>query len=408
MPLFRNITQYFRDLPSQLRYVGVPAAALGLWRGFREPRYRRLTVGTLAAWLTFLLGFHALANLPIDDPLHLGVMSRFWLMPNLFPCVWIGLFFTTLELRRGWAWTAAAGTVVLQLALAWPAVDRSGETTIRNYGMTVLESLPQDALVLTRGDLNYNALIYLRTCEGVRRDVVVLDQELMTMPWTKRRVEALHPEVVLPGSHYHPREAGAYSLRQFLRANEARKVYVCGGTKPGDDSLGLDYESWPYGFCERLVVRGAGPTFESWLADSEARLPEPSLASRPSYAADRWEAVVVDDVLRAHRRRAEFILDEAIARGDDRRLLALAAELFRGFAGQIEDPAPSVYKNLGIACARLSRYDPSHLAEMAEAWRRYLRDAPPDDPDLSRIRSVLENLESDRGRVQSQEGIPIR
>jgi hypothetical protein len=252
--------------------------------------------------------------------------------------------------REEWASGGALGVVALQFALVWPAEDRSAEFTVRNYGLSVLENVPENAWILTRGDLNHNVLTYLRVCEGNRPDVVLLDLELMTMPWMNPRIESDYPEIFVPGTHYHLREPGGYSLREFLRSNAGNRIYVCGGLKSGDNTLGDEFESWPVGFCEQLTPRN-----RRTQATDGKRLLSMSYAERTA---------VVPPSFWMRRSNAET----ARAGG---------------------------FKNLGIALARLSPYDPAYRVEMAEAWGRYLADAPSDDPDLPRIRTVLEQFELD-------------
>ena len=43
--------------------------------------------------------------------------------------------------------------------------------------------MPQHSILLTRGDLPGNAARYLHFCEDVRRDLRILDLEMMTYPW---------------------------------------------------------------------------------------------------------------------------------------------------------------------------------------------------------------------------------
>jgi hypothetical protein len=319
-------------------------------------------------------------------------------MPNLFVCAWAGLGVASLSIARRAVRVALLAVVALQLVLTLPVSGRREEWTVRNYAASMLSSFPPNALVLTRGDLNHNALAYVQDGEGLRPDVVALDLELMTQPWFATRQSRRHPDVIFPGDRYDPRDPSGYSLRQFLEANRSRPIHLCGGLKPGDNSAREAFESWPIGFCERVVPLGEGPPIEAWLAESLAELPPPSLLSRPSYPSGRWEAGVVRDLWRVRRRRAEFVLDLAIARGDDPSLLATAAASFEKLADAEPGPTPSVFKNLGIALARLASTEPSRVPAMIDAWERYLVLAPPDDPDVPRIRAVLDRARGSRGR----------
>jgi hypothetical protein len=65
-----------------------------------------------------------------------------------------------------------------------------------------------------------------------------------------------YPGVRFPGTKYHPRVPGAFSLRAFLQANRKRfgdRTFICGPFKDGDDSWKAAYETVPYGLCAQLV-----------------------------------------------------------------------------------------------------------------------------------------------------------
>lgn len=46
---------------------------------------------------------------------------------------------------------------------------------MRNYGATVLESMPRDAILLSHSDMQWNTVRYLQVCEGMRPDVTHLN-----------------------------------------------------------------------------------------------------------------------------------------------------------------------------------------------------------------------------------------
>ena len=56
-------------------------------------------------------------------------------------------------------------------------------------------------------------------------------------------------------------------------------------------------------------------------------------------------------------------------------------------------PSPAVFKNLGVAYQGLGATKPEAPAAMVRAWRRYLAMAPADDPDVPKIRQLVEDAE---------------
>lgn len=69
--------------------------ALGFARCLLDCAARRSanTVGVAfaGAYVTYMVVFHMLANLPLDQPLYLGVHVRFWMQAHLIAYGWLGL-----------------------------------------------------------------------------------------------------------------------------------------------------------------------------------------------------------------------------------------------------------------------------------------------------------------------------
>lgn len=52
---------------------------------------------------------------------------------------------------------------------------------VEKFGRELLDSIPPDSIILTRGDLPGNSLRYLYYCQGVRPDVRLVDQEVRAL-----------------------------------------------------------------------------------------------------------------------------------------------------------------------------------------------------------------------------------
>ena len=65
-------------------------------------------------------------------------------------------------------------------------------------GRGMLASLPERAVVFVQGDLLHNALAYTTGVEGLRPDVTVVDQELLTYDWYVRGLRARAPDLLPP------------------------------------------------------------------------------------------------------------------------------------------------------------------------------------------------------------------
>jgi hypothetical protein len=295
-------------------------------------------------------------------------------MPHLLLCAAAGLAWAGVKPR----WSAIAAGLFVALGLAQhPHPD---EQSVRRYGLALLDQ-PAGALVLTQGDLIGNSMRELQACEGVHPELLVVDQQMLTYDWYVARLRRAEPTLALPpGTRWHPRDAGTFTLQQLLLANAQRPLIVCGGIKPGDVTT---FRAVPWGLCERLLTPSEPFDAEAWFHESEARLPALDW-SDPQAPAGSWEAVVRRDVWGARAQRGLTALTEGIARHDDPTWLTRAVAILEDCATHDEAPAPAVFKNLGIAYGRLG-----HPAEMKQALTRYVQLAPASDPELATVRAVL-------------------
>lgn len=290
--------------------------------------------------------------------------------------------------------------VAAQLVLGFTAHDRHADDTIARYGRALLEPLAPGTLLLTRGDLVTNAVRYLQSCEGVRPDVVVLDQERLTKPWYARRALAEHPTVRFPGARYDPASADGFSMRALLDANvAARPIAVYPDWKSGDPSTSGVYDLWPMGLA--LAVRSikAPPAVDDWRRESASALAALDAYGWPPLGgADpgTWERVALDDVWQARQRVGWRLLDLALARDNDPELLAAARRELERAAATHPDSPWFLERNLGLVYERLALHDPTLRRAQLDAWRRYLATAPATDDARSAIAATVARLERER------------
>lgn len=348
-------------------------AALAIAGALHAPR-RWVLTGAAALVLSVGL-FGALANLPLDNPLFREVVARFFLMPHLLLCAAAGL---ALSKRAPRIALALAAALTLAGLLQRPHHDAR---SVKNYGLALLAQ-PEGALVLTQGDLISNSMRALQACEGVKPELQVIDQQLLSYAWYTTRLRRALPALAMPeGTRWHPSAGDAFRLTQLLALNAQRPVILCGGLKEGE---AIPWRAVPWGLCERLLPPSEVFDAERWFTESEARLPSLEWTNA-SAAQGSWEARVRRDVWHARAQRGLTALTVGIERNDDPLWLTRAYDILRHCADQDEAPQPAVFKNLGIAAGRLGK-----TAEMKAALRRYVAVAPQSDPELPTIRALAE------------------
>jgi hypothetical protein len=394
-----GLKEYFWNLPHQVFYVGLLLAIMGLYHGLRQKRTKVLVGVTLVAFCFYLVTFHALANLPLSDPLFLDIHSRFWPLANLMICVWAGLGFKALasfipKARfRGLELAAVAILVVCGAVVTnFATEDQHNNTVFSDYGRELFRPLPQMALVWTRGDLVTNVMRYLQQCEGQRPDVRLLDRELSRKPWMNRLVNYRFPDVSIPGTFYGPR-IGGYDARQFFDANVNQfKIFVSldADIFESDRSWDKDYAMRPRGSFRELVSKQTAFEPREYVQESEKMLPVLNLRLLERYPVGSWENVVLKDYWTIRLSRANFLIGYALSHGNDRFMLEAGAVALEDIISRQPYPDPFVFKRLGLAYSKLALYDPVYRDKMKITWQRYLDSNPPsNDPDLIEIRRAV-------------------
>ncbi len=390
---------YLRDLPVQMLWIGVPLALVGAVAGLRARQARGTVVTLLAAWAVYVVVFNALSNLSLDTPLLVEVQSRFWQMPNLIVCVFVGFGFAAVAsalpgLPRAVPLAVALVAVTGQAGLNYRSMDESRNRWVDTYGRAILAAAPRGALILSRGDIATNAIRYLRYVEHVRPDVAVIDQEVLALPWGPRQYARVLPEVRFPADRYDPTRREAFSIKQFIDANIDRfPIFVCGGFKEGDASVTpAAYRVVPWGICSEIMRAGTPFPLDEWLTRSRPLLPDVVPVANDRLRSGSFEELVLADFWNAWHARAYFVMtcEDCGLAPDDRllRFASLAEEMMR------LGPAPPVpvYKNLAYALVKVYATHPEVHDRLVTALREYLRVAPADDRDLPAVRDNLIKL----------------
>uniref|UniRef100_A0A674GL20 Transmembrane protein 260 n=1 Tax=Taeniopygia guttata TaxID=59729 RepID=A0A674GL20_TAEGU len=218
--------------------LSLPVLALALVALLKKPQKSPviwLFTGMLCLYSLF---FAWRANLDVTKPLFLGVVERFWLQSSAVVAVLAGLGLATLaSLGRGtvlegtWLlpcleWLPALALVASQLWANYSTCDQSNNYVIDKFARNVLSSMPVGAVILLRGDLPGNALRYFHYCEGMRPDITLVDQEMMTYEWYLPKLAKHLPGVYFPGNRWNPVEGVlpdgtlAFNLHRFLKVNK--------------------------------------------------------------------------------------------------------------------------------------------------------------------------------------------
>jgi hypothetical protein len=392
--------------------VGCLLAVFALWKlrsGDRVPR--GLLLASLAAFLLYVLVFHYLANLHIEQAFYLEIHKRFWQMPVWLVFLWAGLGLTLVPWPQrlpSWSLRAVASVaVLLQVGLFYGAENQRHNRTLHYYGSYLLGALPRNALFLSLGDLDTNVLRYLQQAEGVRADVTVVDQELLQKQRYNEVLKFHYPNLQIPGNRWvrgGHQGAGSYNLKQLFDANLQRgPIFVSDLSKEqrayADSSWVEDYEVWPFGMVSQVLRRQEDfdePGYMSQVEESWAAYDVDQIVHvSPGFWEELvWRAYWDMDLVMANR-----LVEKAQEGGNkDRALLDLAIERMERMRQRVPYHQPSLFRNLGFAYYLRFGQDPQGMTKAVEAWSLYLSDPITDDPNLPSIVQMVRAWRSAGGR----------
>ncbi|XP_044023018.1 transmembrane protein 260 isoform X2 [Siniperca chuatsi] len=401
-------------------------AGIGLLLSSLDRTCRSVPWVLTAMLVVYSLFFAWRANLDISRPLLLGVVERFWLQSDAAVCVLAGLGLsrthTELERRlgRGGVWKTTGW--VLTMALLAHLVhtnhrecDQSRNSVVERFGRELLASVPTDSIILTRGDLPGNSLRYMYYCQGVRPDVRLVDQEMMTYTWYVAKLAQHHPGVHFPGRWWdpvHPEGKDTFSLEQFLSHNTQRDVFACIGLPEGDPSWKRSFSRWPLGVCDYLVPVQRQFHPQEWALRTRNiyNWSEPHNSFHPV----SWEHVANEEMWQARMKTAFFLFDlaERMQGEGKARLFELSYTLYKEIVEAHSDYPPNWDKNLALVCERLLRsghrgYSPDSLLTCSTQHFSLYLEKEPMDPQEPAIRSAITHLLKERdGLHQSQRQTP--
>jgi hypothetical protein len=169
----------------------VSVAGLVLWGTNRIPGMSRRMDAVMLTWSLVLSGpvLVGLMNLA-PEGIALRVIERFYLLPTMILCLGMAGTLEWLAMRRqltnvhGWPAVVVVG--YLQLASSLQSVTDHHDRVVHDYLRNTLNQLPADAVLLGTGDHRLFGYLYLQRALGLRRDVLVLDVNMIRYPWYVR------------------------------------------------------------------------------------------------------------------------------------------------------------------------------------------------------------------------------
>jgi hypothetical protein len=260
----RHFRIFWAEIPRDFGWIFTLFAVLGaLWAALRS----RWAILLLAGFVAFLAVFFLRVNSPVL-PLYQGVTERFYILPHV-----VVAFFGGLGMAWGGAllkrrhrhlstafFVAASGvTAALMAFVNGPEVSMRANTFTRDFGANFLEGIPQDAIVLSEGDLFHNAFYYQQACLNKRPDLEFIDQQKLTYSWYVDQVRRRNRFQIPPGMTTYSTDPATHT-KAWLDLNLKRDRRAVVAVAARDESWFEDYRMVPMGLWWRFYPRDEVPS----------------------------------------------------------------------------------------------------------------------------------------------------
>jgi len=200
-----------------------------------------------------------------DEPLFVGVVERFWILPAMVVSFLaaLGLHAVARRVPGPVTWILAVMVVTWPAAHHLRTVDQSNNTFVDDMIADVLASVPEGGALFVQGDLLHNALAVATVVRGARNDVAWADQELMTYSWAVDRIRARHadllPDPLGRNDAYDADDSTSYNVHWFDHLDDRPTTLI--GVK--EDSYARRYAMVPRGLVSLVVPRHAVPALDA-------------------------------------------------------------------------------------------------------------------------------------------------
>ncbi|XP_059038159.1 transmembrane protein 260 isoform X2 [Mustela lutreola] len=304
------------------------------------------------------------------------------------------------------------------ICLARNICDQRTNYVIDKFAKNLLASMPRDAIILLRGDLPGNSLRYMHYCEGLRPDISLVDQEMMTYEWYLPKMAKHLPGVNFPGDRWNPVEGVlpsgivTFNLYHFLEINKQKKTFVCIGIHEGDPTWKKNYSLWPWGSCDKLVPLEIVFNPEEWIKLTRNIYNWTEEYGR--FDPSSWESVANEEMWQARMKTPFFIFNLAetanIPSSVKAQLYTHAYNLYKEIVSLQKEHPVNWHKNYAIACERMLRLqergvDPEVLlSETIRHFRLYTQKAQ-NDPQLPDLFVALKHLRKELQSLRNRKNV---
>jgi hypothetical protein len=186
----KQLTYFLDNLPSEFVYLGLIIAIIGIFSSYRYSKK------IFAAFLlTFIFSVFYSINYDIVDIDSYFLLS--YIMLGFF-CVFGFLKIATMiKSQPGVILSICILPIFLEAAVTFGKVDQSGNYTFEDYTLTILNNAdPNSVIFLYQWDYFISPSYYFQYAEGKRKDIAIIDKELLRRSWYYNQMNRNYPAII--------------------------------------------------------------------------------------------------------------------------------------------------------------------------------------------------------------------
>ncbi|MEJ5244258.1 MAG: DUF2723 domain-containing protein [Bacteroidota bacterium] len=212
-------------------------------------------------------------------------------------------------------------------------VDKSKDTTVVEYTKSIIDNLPKNSIIISsQWDYFCSAFWYLQQVEGYRKDIVLIEKELMRRTWYPYQLAKWYPEIVNmqspeiqsymkdlelfeSGKQYDPISIQANYINVFVSIIEKnigkRDIFLTPEILLIEPYIAKAYAQIPYGFAVKLSKQMDTLNFENIRINYDKL--NLLTKNKSYYLYDGLRLVIANNIL-AMNKYAQLIGDTAQSR----------------------------------------------------------------------------------------------
>lgn len=295
--MFQQLIVFFNLIVRQFLVIGVPIGLFGLWKMYKE--HRRISLALLLLFITAGPFFYVFANIPVESTSVL-VAERLLIPSVLVFAVWVSYGLKSIignikGVYRYFTGVLCCFAVIVQLKYNYFPMDKSKHYFCYDLGYNTLEFLPEDSVLVVKGDSAVFSVWFHQFVENRRKDISIIALPLYN--WSIKQIQNKYENIVFRNNNLSQDDL----LKELINRNYS--VYLKGFTDI-DEKFFLGFSIMPQGLVCKIVNDNNDFSNINWKYYS----------SRSAYSPEAFKDLFVKDIISqyvyAHEYNASFYEDK--------------------------------------------------------------------------------------------------